>query len=96
MHLFVDESERNKYLLAATILRPSELRQTRAMLRGLLLPGERRLHFQTEGNSGRRRLILSRLVEARLRARVYVGGGHSERVCADLLEQVVADSIELE
>jgi hypothetical protein len=88
--MFVDESERGCYLLAAAIVPACHLQRTRA----LLLPGERRLHFKQE-NDSRRRLLISRMVSAELQARVYLGKGPSEAVRGVLLGHVVTDAIEL-
>jgi hypothetical protein len=54
---FSDESERaNRVLLAVVLARPPVVHATRAELRGLLLPGQRRIH--TSDESARRRRIL--------------------------------------
>ncbi|GGM81884.1 hypothetical protein GCM10012275_60600 [Longimycelium tulufanense] len=94
MHVFVDESERRGYLLVAAVVAPPELHGTRTLLRGLLLPGERRVHFKSERDS-RRRLILARLVEAGVRTRLYAAGGAGEPVRAVLLRHLVTDAIAL-
>ncbi|CAM3450824.1 hypothetical protein KIPE111705_09375 [Kibdelosporangium persicum] len=94
VHMFVDESERGCYLLAAALIPVPQLQKARTLLRGLCLPGERRLHFKMEKDS-RRRFIISRLVAAGFHVRVYFGKGPSEAVRGVLLEQVVADAIDL-
>lgn len=93
MHMFVDESERGGYLLAATVLEPSALHSTRTMMRELLLPGSRRVHFKTEKDS-RRKLIASRLVHRGLTVHLYTGRGPSEKVRAALLERLAVDAID--
>lgn len=46
LHVFVDESRRGCYLLAAVLLDTRELAGARSMMRRLCLPGERRVHFR--------------------------------------------------
>lgn len=71
-HAFIDEStRRGTYLICVATCVPSELAGARQALRGLLLPGQRRLHFATESNR-RRRLILSRLSELTAESVVYL------------------------
>ena len=40
-HVFVDETKRRGYLLVASGVGSSDLADTRRMLRGLVLPGQR-------------------------------------------------------
>jgi hypothetical protein len=96
VHVFVDESRRNDtYLLAAAMVIPSDLRRLRTLLRSLLLPGQRELHFKKE-TPQRRRLVLSRLTHAGVRVGVY------RRSCAqgpeaarqDCLARLTADSLD--
>lgn len=55
VHVFVDESRRGStYLLAAALLDPPELGPSRVLLRGLRMPGERKLHFKHERTPCRR------------------------------------------
>lgn len=57
VHAFVDESARaRQYLVAAAIVEPSRVRRLRQAMRGLLLPGQRELHFQRERPTRRRQL----------------------------------------
>ncbi|MFJ6670731.1 hypothetical protein ACIQMJ_06440 [Actinosynnema sp. NPDC091369] len=71
MHAFVDESRRNDtYYLAAAIVQPRDLKRLRVGLRGLLLPGQRELHFYNE-KQARRRLLVSKLVEFGPRVDIY-------------------------
>ncbi|MEJ7705538.1 MAG: hypothetical protein WKF47_18790 [Geodermatophilaceae bacterium] len=50
-HVFVDETKRRGYLLVASAVVPGDLDATRRMLRGLVLPGQRRAAYE-----GRERL----------------------------------------
>lgn len=71
-HAFIDEStRRGTYLICVATCVSSELAGARQALRGLLLPGQRRLHFATESDR-RRRLILSRLSELASASVVYL------------------------
>jgi hypothetical protein len=71
LHVFVDESRRrSNYLIAATYLDPGQLRPTRTMLRSLLMPGQRELHFKKE-TPQRRKLVLSQMADAGLRCWIY-------------------------
>jgi len=92
MHMFVDESERGSYLLAATLLDPRLVQRTRSAMRELLVPGCRSLHFKTEKDS-RRRLIVSKLVQDGHQVHLYNGRGPSEQVRAVLLERLAMDAI---
>jgi hypothetical protein len=47
-HVFVDETKRSDYLLAAATLRSQDLGPTRQALAGLLLKGQSRLHMVKE------------------------------------------------
>jgi hypothetical protein len=53
-HVFIDESKRRGYLLVASVVVPGDLDPIRRMLRGLVLPGQRRLHMKDENNQRRR------------------------------------------
>lgn len=93
MHMFVDESERRGYRLVATTVELFALHSTRSMMRGLLLPSERRVHFKSEKDS-RRKLIVSHLVRAGCRVQIYIQPGSGEQVRGNLLEHMVRDAIE--
>jgi hypothetical protein len=71
VHAFVDESERNgSYLLSAAIVEPRRLMPTRKFLAGLLLPGQRELHFAKE-KPGRRRTIVDQIAQLPLSVSIY-------------------------
>ncbi|HST63822.1 MAG TPA: hypothetical protein VLM05_01425 [Mycobacteriales bacterium] len=89
MHVYVDESERQDYLLCAVLV-PGSPDPLRSALRALCRPGQRRVHFAKE-NDARRRAILAELVRLGLRARVYTSPGavkESRELC---LAALVAD-----
>jgi hypothetical protein len=80
LHVFVDESHRGSlYLLAAAVLRPSDLDQTRVLMRSLRVPGERKLHFKSERDTVKKD-IAAAIVSARVRTRIYVGHGQADAV----------------
>jgi hypothetical protein len=56
MHAFIDESaRRNVYILAAALVNPGDLGELRrVMMRRLLIPGAREVHFAKENHSRRR------------------------------------------
>jgi hypothetical protein len=94
VHLFVDESRRGStYLLVAALIEPAKLADARTLMRDLRMPGERRIHFQAEHDT-RRRKILSALAVSGVGARVYLGIGRPDRVRAGCLDRLVADAVE--
>ncbi len=61
--VFIDESLRsNRYLLCGVTVDAERAGQLRRDVRGMLLAGQRRLHFKLEGKR-RRRVLLDQLVE---------------------------------
>lgn len=55
---YVDESVRSgRYLLGAVMVETDDAGRLRRTVRKLLLPGQRKLHFKTEGRRRRRELI---------------------------------------
>jgi hypothetical protein len=77
-HVFVDESVRGGYLLAATTVAPERLAVVRRCLRALLMPGERRLHFQAESDPQRRKLV-SALTPLDVETVIYLARGRDDR-----------------
>jgi hypothetical protein len=92
--MFVDESLRKGYLLAAAVVAPEDLARVRSTLRGLRLPGERRLHFQAESEQ-RRRKIVGVLVQQSIEVHLYIGLGRSERVRESCLRRLIDDAVKL-
>ncbi len=89
MHVFVDESERQVYLLCAVLVR-KDVARLRTAVRALCQPGQRRLHFAKEGPS-RRRAVLSRLVELGVQARVYTSPNSVTDSREACLEALIGD-----
>jgi hypothetical protein len=83
------------YLLVAAVIAPGRLAESRAVMRNLQMPGERRIHFQSEHDS-RRRKILAELVANGTQAQVYLGSGRPDRVRAACLDRLVRDAMELD
>lgn len=73
VHAFVDESRRDSYITCATIVSPHNLRTARAALRGMLLQGQRSLHFGHESPQ-RRRSLLTAMSQLPVRAHLYISG----------------------
>lgn len=72
-HIFVDETKRNGYLLVAGVVLHGDLAAARKVIRGLVLPGQRRLHMKNESDS-RKRAIASAIVELSVQVTVYDAG----------------------
>ena len=92
-HAFADESRRNdRYLLAVAVIHPRDLTRLRKLLRSLLLPGQKEVHFKKE-DPARRKAILSRLVECGPVAHVYQRScaAGEERAREDCLTALVLD-----
>lgn len=93
-HLFIDETKRHGYLLVAAAVVPGDVAALRKLVRGLVLPGQRRLHMKAESDR-RRRSIATAVAATGIRATVYDAGSRYrtdlERRAA-CLEAVVADA----
>jgi hypothetical protein len=71
IHAFVDESCRGqRYIVAAAIATPGNLRRLRRDLRGLLLPGQRELHFNDQQDP-RRRVVADAIARLPIEVRIY-------------------------
>ncbi|HET9143693.1 hypothetical protein [Actinophytocola sp.] len=93
LHVFIDESRRgNLYLLAAALVMPADLGPTRALMRSLRVPGERKVHLHQERGAVKKE-IAAALVTAGVRARVYVGHGPPDATRARLLRAAVTDLV---
>lgn len=92
-YAFVDESKVKDYLLVSAVVRESQLGSARALIRGLLMPGQPRLHMKHESDP-RRRKILSAISELVPDVRIYraAADGRTEIVRrAHCLRRLVAD-----
>jgi hypothetical protein len=72
-HVFVDETKQRSYLLVASVVVPGDLDPIRRTLRGLVLPGQRRLHMKDE-NDQRRRAIAAAIAASGGAATIYDAG----------------------
>jgi hypothetical protein len=72
-HVFADETKQRSYLLVAGVVVPGDLDAIRRTLRGLVLPGQRRLHMKDE-NDQRRRSIAAAIVVSGVTATIYDAG----------------------
>jgi len=72
-YIYVDESKQRDYLLIASVHVDSDLAALRAVVRDLLLPGQRYLHMKNE-KVGRKRTIAQAFVTAGIAATVYRAG----------------------
>ncbi len=82
LFVYVDESVRSgRYLLGAVLVEPAAAGQLRRTVRKLLLPGQRRLHFNNEGRR-RRRELLGAIGRLDVEALVY-SSRHSAEVTAE-------------
>ncbi len=71
VHAFVDESRRGSvYTIAVAIAQPANLRQLRRDLRGLLLPGQRELHFNDQKDP-RRRVLADAIARMPIEVWIY-------------------------
>jgi hypothetical protein len=70
-HGFLDESRRGTtYLIAVTLVRSRDLDSMRSVMRGLAKPGQRRVHFNIEGDR-RRKDVLARINALGVRAHLW-------------------------
>jgi hypothetical protein len=72
-HVFVDETKNRGYVLVAVVILPGDVGLTRKIIRGLILPGQRRLHMKHESEP-RKRAIATAIVDACVQATVYDAG----------------------
>lgn len=68
--VFVDESKANEYLLMAAAIMPADVDRSRRVVRGLLLPGQSRLHMKDERDS-RKRAMLDAFAELAVSVTIY-------------------------
>lgn len=89
--VFVDESKAKGLLVAAAVCVSGDVNEYRKRMRGLLLAGERRVHFKKESDP-RRRKIVATIAEMDLNVRLYgrtTDDADGRRTC---LEAVVRDA----
>ncbi|MDQ3578737.1 MAG: hypothetical protein M3443_14320 [Actinomycetota bacterium] len=74
-HVFVDETKSRGLLLTAAVVLSGDLRVARREMRGLVMHGQRRLHFTKEQDS-RRKAILDTIESLRPQVLIYDGSRH--------------------
>ncbi|PVE97071.1 hypothetical protein [Microbacterium sp. TPD7012] len=93
--VYVDESKARGYYVVATASIMESVQVSERVLRDLLKPGQRRIHFKSEGDS-RRRQIISRMCDLDLRASVWVVKHQSDKearpLCLTALTEKAVDA----
>lgn len=94
--VFVDESKRDAFYLAAAVIAPAHVAALRSTMRTFLLPGQSRLHF-TKERPARRKPILTEICTSGVEVRMYVARSYrheleARRAC---LEQLVVDAADV-
>lgn len=89
-HLYVDESTSGDYLVICAVIASGEITETRAAMRGLLLPGQRSLHMKNERSRAPR--ILATVIDLDMQVLVYkvdrtVSAMEARRRCIQRLAQ---------
>ncbi|UZN03833.1 hypothetical protein [Cellulomonas sp. S1-8] len=92
--VYVDETKAKGYVLVAGVMLPEDTTRLRKEVRGLIAPGQSRIHMKAE-KTPRQKLILSTLARLDLRAVIYEADSRlystdiaRRRAC---LEQLVLD-----
>jgi hypothetical protein len=88
--VLVDETKRRGYLLAAGAVLPEDLDSVRRLLRGLVLPGQRRLQMKDESDP-RKRSIAKAIVVSGVQATIY-DAGRRTRMSASAVRRACARS----
>lgn len=95
-HVFVDESKRGAYVVAAVVIAAGDVGTTRAAVKRAAaeLPGtRRRVHFQTESDAVRRK-FLATVGELPITARIYTARERTERASREMiLTRLVGDLV---
>ena len=92
---FVDESQRERYIICAAFVSPNDLRAARRELRGMLLPRQSLLHFVRESPQ-RRRSLLDAMCELPIRTRLYTSAEKEPIARQRALEALLADLLALQ
>jgi len=72
-HVFADESKDRDYLLVAGVVLSGDLAQVRKAMRGLVMPGQHRIHMKKESGP-RKKAIAALICELAVEATVYDAG----------------------
>jgi hypothetical protein len=91
---YLDESQRSRYLVCATLVDSGDLSTVHALAQSLRMPGQHRWHFKSESDR-RRKTILSALASCgRVRGLVYTSRAPETLARAGCLTALVPDLIE--
>ncbi|WUJ74412.1 hypothetical protein OG809_14340 [Kribbella soli] len=93
-HVFVDETKSKGFLMAAARCPAGDVAVNRKALKGLLLPGQERLHFRHESVQRRKR-ILKLVTDFHLLVDIYAVGQNTHEARRRCLEAIVRDSAEM-
>ena len=91
IHVFVDENKARGFLMAAARCAAGDVAVNRKALRGLLLPGQERLHFRHESDQ-RRKKILKVITDFHLLVDLYRAERNTHAARRECLEAIVPDS----
>jgi hypothetical protein len=91
VHVFVDEIKSKGFLMAAAQCQAGDVSVHRKALRGLLLPGQERVHFRNESDQRRKR-ILQVMLDFRLVIDLYRVEQNTHEARRQCLEAIVRDS----
>ena len=92
-HVFGDESKASGFRLAAVAVAPADLPEMRRVVRGLKLPGQRRLHCSRESDRHRKQVI-SAFQSAGVTAVIYDASAvRDEKVARDMAITRLADDV---
>lgn len=91
-HVFIDESKSKNYYIAAAATAPASAPDLDRAIRQLIRPGQRRIHFKTEGDSSRK-AILAKLCSLRVRVHVYVAVGMPDKVARPMLLRALVEDL---
>jgi len=80
-YLFADETKARGYVLAGSVHASGDLSALRAVVRGLVLPGQQRIHM-TKERDVRKAVIADALIAAGVRATIYDAHTHRRDVDA--------------
>ena len=94
VHVFVDESQRVRYLICAAVISPGDLHPARRELRSMLLSRQGRLHFVNESQQ-RRRFLLDAMRELPVRTRLYTSAEKEPIARQRAMEALLVDLLDL-
>jgi hypothetical protein len=96
-HIFVDESKRRGFLLAAAAVESDQLAGLRRHIMALRLPGQRRLHMTSESDRRRKTILAAMIETAGPCVTIYQVAAHrSDREARDLaMTRLVDDAAKM-